>query len=173
MKKRDIFIMLGLIAVVVAFTVWETVINRDKEMRDDRARQSERMQLEGRLARYDLHLDSLSTRVLRLVDSLKIEAAAFESLAARTQLAVDAGQKEAEVIPPRAEEVAPPDTIPSLIRVDYEKAMAAMPYDLTKYERKIAKKEVESTILAKYSISLAKFGKIKKTWRTVAGTPGD
>ena len=171
MKKRDMIILFALIILVVAFTAWEQANRQETESAQSNARSTERVALEKRLANTDLRFDSLSTRVLRIIDSLKFEAAAFESLAKRSidQLAEAAEEiKEpvTEEITPRAEEVVPTDTLPQMIQTTYSQAMAALPKDLTKYERKIAVREVESTVMTKYDLTHDEFANFKKAWKS-------
>lgn len=166
MKKRDLFIFMFLVVLVVVFTTWEVVTKRQREAKLESARRAEREQLETRLAAYNLELDSLATDVLRLVDSLKTEAAAFESLAIARQIAMETPtitQPEEET-PPQEEAISPRDTMQHAIQTEYERALAGLPADLTRYERKVAQKEVENTILAKFNLTLDEFEQMKKTW---------
>ena len=171
MKKRDMVILFALIALVVAFTAWEQANRREKESARSEARSAERILLEKRLANADLRFDSLSTRVLRIIDSLKFEAAAFESLAQQsinelTTAAEETHSQETDELTPRAEEVALPDTLPQMVKTTYEEAMAALPKDLTKYEQKIAVREVELTVMAKFDITRDEFAEIKRDWKS-------
>jgi hypothetical protein len=166
MKKRDMVIFIFLVVLVVIFTAWEVVTKRQREAALESARRAEREQLESRLAAYGLEIDSLSTTVLRIVDSLKTEAAAFESLAV-TRL--DAAGRpiithEVDRIPPQEETIPPRDTMQQAIQTEYERALADLPADLTKYEQKVAVKEVENTILAKFNLTTDEFEQMKKTW---------
>lgn len=172
MKKRDVFILVVLIIVVFVFTAWENLIQREKETESEQTRQIERAKLEKRLAHCDLQLDSLSTTVLHIIDSLHTQAAVFESLAKQRVLEVAANQQKPETLAPRAEKVAPPDTLPGIIRTAYESAMSGLPADLTRYERKIAHKEVENTLLAKYGLTQEAFAKMKKGWTSPAKRAG-
>jgi len=164
MKKRDIVILLVLIAMVVAFSAWEKINERERDAEQARARRTERAELEKRLTRYNLSLDSLSTMVLHFIDSLKMEAAFFDSMARETPLDVAAGDRPAELLAHRGAESAPTDTLPRLVRSEYDRALARLPADLTKYEKKIATKEVENTIRARFRLSEEEFNEMKKSW---------
>jgi|GEM_PF-6238926 len=166
MKKRDLIIFALLIALVVVFTAWENIAKRQRETEMENMRRAERESLEARLAGYDLELDSLTTRVLRIVDSLKTEAAAFESLALSGQSPAGfrVGARAAGRVTTEEETVTPEETIEQAIQLEYERAIDDLPGDLTRYERKIAQKEVENTILAKYNLTLEEFNELKKTW---------
>lgn len=166
MKKRDMVIFIFLVVLVVIFTTWEVITKRQREAALENARRAEREQLESRLAAYGLEMDSLSTSVLRIVDSLKTEAAAFESLAV-TRL--DTPRRpmithDVEPISPDEETIPPPDAMQQAIQAEYEQALADLPADLTKYERKVAVKEVENTILAEFNLTIDEFEQMKKTW---------
>jgi len=171
-KKRDVFILVALIILVVVFTAWENLIQHEKKAESEQTRQIERAELEKRLANCDLRLDSLSTTVLHIIDSLQTQAAVFESLARQTVLEVDASQQKPDTVVPRAEKVAPPDTLLGIILKAYESALSGLPGDLTRYERKIARKEVENTILAKYGLTREAFAEMKKSWSSPAGRAG-
>lgn len=173
MKKRDVFILVVLIALVVVFTGWERLTQRGEETEREQIRRAERVELEERLADYDLHLDSLSTAVLRIVDSLRVQAAVFESLAKQTPLEVVVDKPEPDTLAARAQKVAPPpDTLPQVIHAEYERALASLPADLTRYEQKIARKEVENTILVRYGLTREAFAEMKKSWSPVSELPG-
>jgi len=162
MKKRDLLILLILISFVIFFTAWEKITQREKEAERNTATQVERVDLEKRLAAYDLSLDSLSTSILYFIDSLKTQAAVFESLARRSSLEVVVDDTPAESLITRAEPVVPRDTVPESVRADLGQAMSVLPQDLTEYERKIAVKEIENTILAKFGITREKLIEIRK-----------
>jgi len=172
MRKRDVFILVVLISLVVVFTAWERLTQRGKETEREQIRRAERAELEERLADYDLHLDSLSTAVLRIVDSLRVQAAVFESLAKQTPLEVVVDKPEPDTLAARAQKVAPPDTLPQVIHAEYERALAGLPADLTRYEQKIARKEVENTILVRYGLTREAFAEMKKNWSPVSESPG-
>ena len=161
MKKRDIFILVALVVLVIAFTAWENISRHDREAEQDRTRQTERAEIEKRLNGYGLFLDSLSITMLRIVDSLKTQAAVFESLAKQAPLEAEVTEEPPETVVVRAEPVAPPDTLPGIILAEYELALAGLPADLTKYEQKIAKKEIENAILAKYRLSQEEFVELR------------
>ncbi len=168
MKKRDLFVLALLVILVIALTAWENINKHeeDKLVRQQRAR--ERAELEKRLAGHGLIIDSLKTDVLQLIDSLRTETAAFESVAVARQKAMEQRLAEQttpiEDVEPRAEEAAVRDTLPDIIRAEYERAMGALPDDLTHYEQKIATKEVENAITAKFGLSHQEFVEMKQQW---------
>jgi hypothetical protein len=166
MKKRDVIIFALLVVLVIVFTAWEVANKREREAKIDSARRAERALLEKRLAEYDLEMDSLTIEVLRIVDSLKTEAAAFEALALARQAELELQanrQPDTQVvtIEPRS---APPDTLPNAVRAAYQRALDGLPADLTRYERKIAVKEVENTILARFDLTREEFISMKESW---------
>ena len=166
MKKRDVIIFVLLIVLVFVFTTWEIVTRRERETKVENARRAEREMLEKRLAGYGLEVDSLATNVLRIIDSLKTEAAAFESLALARQaeLEIQAGKQSAAPVIEIEERPARRDTLPQVVRAEYQRAWAGLPADLTRYERKIAQKEIENTILARFNLTLEEFSRMKRTW---------
>ncbi len=175
MKKRDLAILGLLVILVVALTAWENIQKREKAELQDQRRMRERVELEKRLSGQGLALDSLKLEVLRVIDSLRVEAAAFESVAVarqeamEQQLAVKDSEPAPEATPPedietRAEQAALNDTMPKVIREEYEQALAALPDDLTRYEQRIATQEVENAITAKFGLSHQEFEKIKREW---------
>lgn len=166
MKKRDVIIFALLIVLVIIFTAWENIGRREREAKVEKARHAEREMLEKRLADYGLEMDSLATNVLQIIDSLKTEAAAFESLALARQaeLEIRASSQPVEAVVPVAIPPAPQDTLPNVVQAEYQRALAGLPADLTRYERKIAQKEVENTILARFELTLEEFDEMKKIW---------
>ena len=164
MKKRDVVILLVLVAVVVAFTAWEKLSERERETQQAQARRIERAELEKRLTRYNLALDSLSTVILHFIDSLKMEAVYYDSVANVSPLDVAGDDTPPKADARRGTESAPPDTMPRVIRNEFERALARLPADLTKYEKKIAQKEIENTIRAKFRLSESAFSAMKRNW---------
>jgi hypothetical protein len=173
MKKRDLLILVILIGFVIFFTAWEKITQRKKEDVRLAALQAERAELEKRLAGYDFILDSMSTSMLHFIDSLKAEAAFFESVARQMQLEVADDHTAPETLAARAEPVAPKDTVPELVLEEFDRAMADLPGDLTSYERKIAVKEIENTILAKVSLSREDFVAIRRDKASTSSSSGD
>jgi len=172
MKKRDLLILLILISFVIFFTAWEKITQREKEADRNTAIQVERADLEKRLAEYDLSLDSLSTSILYFIDSLKTQAAVFESLARQSSLEVVVDDTIAESLVARSEPVAPRDTLPEAVLAEFDHALAGLPSDLTEYERKVALKEIENTILTQFGITRGKLVEIRKNKSSKSASDG-
>jgi hypothetical protein len=173
MKLRDILILLGLVVLVLVLTIAEEYAERRREARLDGERQAELQtwQEEVRSA-FDARWSNLSAELRTTLDSMAqeiiAEGVSRESLAAMVvepnppvTVAEDVLRDSTESAKPASEPPAPPavttDSLARAVAGAYEDGLAALPQDLSSYERRIATNEVASLVRARFGLTPARF----------------
>lgn len=174
MKARDIMILAGLVILIFGLTVAEKYSERQREAQQRRDEAAERAAWEQSITKaFEGRWQDLSAQLRRNLDSMANDVVAGgvtrESLAA---VVVDsprplggglvaAGERSARAAANSAPS-ADTDSLASVVLREYEKGLAALPTDLTVYERRVANNEVASLIRARFGLSVPRFDSLLK-----------
>lgn len=176
MKGRSFLILAGLIAVVLALTVFEKYGDYRSRERDEYAAAAARLEWENRLNRmFDARWRQMSTEVRQVLDSLAedlvaggvdpeqfVQILTEQPPALPAEVMADSG--DAIPSPPESssevqisEESTAPDSLAQDVTEAYGEALAALPGDLTAYERRVATGEVATLIRVRFGLSPGQF----------------
>lgn len=182
MKGRGFLILAGLIAVVLALTVFEKYGDYRRREHEEQAVAGARREWESRLNRmFDARWRQMSTEVRRVLDSLAEDVVAggvdpeeFVQILSDQPPALPAenladsvpvtpsppASSSGEQTPEEAqapEETQTPDPLALDVTHAYRDALKALPGDLTAYERRVATGEVATLIRVRFGLSPALF----------------
>ena len=173
MKARDIMILAGLITLILGLTIAEKYSERQREIQQREDAVAERAVWEQRItASLDKRWQDLSSQLRRSLDSMAGEVVAGgvprESLASVIVDSAYSGVASARgraTVPGAAQsqnKSVPADSLAHLVLREYEKGLAALPADLSVYERRVANNEVASLVRARYGLSTPRFDSLLK-----------
>lgn len=173
MKLRDILILAGLICLVLALTVAEQYAARRRELRKEEEQAVVLREWQGRIAAaFESRWTTLSSGLHATLDSIAQEVVATgisqDSLVAVLAQPQGAASPAPESLATAGEKAATrPDTVSTAqlaaeVLHEYEKAMEALPKDLSAYEERIATNEVASLVRARFGLSASRFDLLLK-----------
>ncbi len=173
MKLRDILILVGLIGLVLALTVAEQYAARRRELRKEEEQAAVLREWQGRVAAaFESRWTALSSELHATLDSIAQEVIATgisqDSLAAvliqpqgTTSLPAESASVAGTHASPKPDTVSTAQLAAEVLQ-EYEKALAALPKDLSAYEKRIATNEVASLVRARFGLSASRFDQLLK-----------